>query len=372
MAATVIQSDTLRRLLSAIPEYLDRAPHEASGILIQYEGLSRITISNTVLRAVALTGVGATFSVPLAAHTLDSLAAEIGRHAGFSGRVITAAGATPAIRLCDADQDPLVDNRFVYSTSILWGLVRPIEWALIDAQAAVRRDHEQMTIPTAVDQWLDLWGRLYGRVTRRIGETDTAYSTRIIREFKRWRVNARAIEIIIEEDLGARATITHLHDLAWVIARTKWGRFPGPQKYLRTTFEVLVDGLTDGLASLVNRNRAAGTMPFLRMRDIGGDLDLDAPDVIGRAHTRDRGEVSQNGVWRIGVDPLGLYPIGIPRDIEGREAWLFGLGVEQITGTGSGTPFLLGASDLGGTDVLGEPAQGFALVEDEPLNLVML
>lgn len=358
-------SDTLRRLLSGTPEYfdLDRAPRELPGLLIQYQGETRITVTVRELRATPMTGIGAAFTAALTGHTLDTLAAEIARHAGFSAQVLAEDRSVSALCLLDTDaQDPLVDNRFYYATSLLWHILRPIEWALSDAQDHVRGLHQEMTIRSASDQWLDLWGALYGRIVRRIGEADRAYGDRIIREFKRWRLNARAIEMIIEADLGVPATVTHLHDQAWVIARTAFGRFPGPQKYLRATFEVLVDGLLDGLATLVHRNRAAGTMPFLRMRDIGGDLD--APSAEGVAHTLDRSEIVNHGVWRIAVDPLGRYPTALPRDLEVTERWVHGAG-EQVTGTGAGTSFILGSSLLGSGSILGEPLQGFVLTEDE-------
>ena len=86
-------------------------------------------------------------------------------------------------------------------TSLLWVLMTGYAAETMAAREQVRQALRQMVITQAENDWLDVWGLLYG-VQRGPGEADANYATRIPREAFRMRNNARAIEKAVFEATG--------------------------------------------------------------------------------------------------------------------------------------------------------------------------
>lgn len=278
------------RLLNGLPGYLDKGAGPEGGISLQYDGICRVTIRHHTLTTKVIGGSGAALSLDLTDFTLATLVAELNTHTGYTAAIEAVDDARGAASLLEAtDRITGDDNRFLVFTSLLWGITQPVAWALEDALENIRAGVGEMSLKTADGPWVDLWGeQYYGAVFRNPSESDRHYAARIIREVTRWRLNARALERIIEEDLGLTATITNLHEQAWVVAETgDWIAHGKPQfaylcfgflagrKYSRTTFEVMVDGTSADLARIIDRSRAAGTLPFYRINQVVGSLTDD-------------------------------------------------------------------------------------------------
>jgi hypothetical protein len=339
------------RILNGLPGYLDKNPAERGGISLQYDGTCRVTIRHHTMTTKVIGGSGSAFSLDLTDYTLDDLVTHLNTLTGYSASLEADNGARGAASLMEAtDRITGDDNRFMEFTSILWGITQPVAWALEDALENIRRGVAEMSLKTADGPWVDLWGeQYYGAVYRNPSEQDRPYAARIIREVTRWRLNGKAMEQIILEELALDATITNLHDQAWVVAETgDWVGHGKPQyahlcfgylawrKYSRTTFEVLVDGTSANLTAIIERNRAAGTLPFYRMGSVVGSLtDLEvwgAPTTVtGMAGLEDV-EISaaiESALIRFTEDIL-LSPIAtsfvLGLDIMGQRA-LGGLGI---------------------------------------------
>lgn len=92
-------------------------------------------------------------------------------------------------------------------TSLLWVLLTGYARELLDLREAVRQGLLQLNLNTASDEWVDLYGALFGVGERRAGELDAAYAARIKAEALRLRVNRYGIEQAITDATGYRVAI---------------------------------------------------------------------------------------------------------------------------------------------------------------------
>lgn len=99
------------------------------------------------------------------------------------------------------DQGQSNGDRLSRFRNLLWSLYSGYAREVRDAGEQVGQVLRQMVIPQAEDEWLDLWGALYG-VARLDGEADPDYAPRIPEEAFRIRVNALAIEKAIKDATG--------------------------------------------------------------------------------------------------------------------------------------------------------------------------
>lgn len=359
------------RLLAGLPEYFEKDPQVAAGLSIEYAGVCKVTIKHHTLTTKVTSGVGGNLSINLASYSLAEVVDLLNAQAGYTAALVTSDGERSASALLEVlDRNPGDDNRFNVFTSLLWAMTQPVAWALEDALDNLRAGIGQMSLKTAEGQWVDLWGEeLYGGIKRLAGEADGPYANRILREVTRWRLNARALEAIVKEDLGIDARVTNLHDQAWVIGETPWGKFAG-RKYSRTTFEVLIDGVSADLAATIDRSRAAGTLPFYRMVEAVGDsTESESAD----AHTtvKTTAVLGRNNVLTFGEDKIGgPTKIGRYNDnvvIEGVTV----RASEPVLHSSGATDFRLGQQSLG-TDYLGAAAGGTEIIAMSESALIIL
>lgn len=347
------------RLLKSLPSYLDRSGNPASGISLVYAGTAaRVTIERRALKTTISGGIGVGLTISLVGKTLTALVTELNGYAGYTA-VAFGDGSAPAMSLIEVSgQDLTTSPRLDRFTSLLWSMLLPISWALLDTADNINTALLQMTIKTAEEKWLDLWGDYYGDIRRHLGsgpivvvfndqetadhwavsfgvsiswlsttetgipgwvignkwlgmfhgtfllvdteiagavplpsniritiendaisysdstgpiDDDPAYRERIIREVLRWRLNNKAIEVIIKEETGLDTTVINLHPFAkvWNVKGQGHGAKYAGYKYSPTTFEIRVTvppfetaRVQKQITLLIERNRAAGTMPF--------------------------------------------------------------------------------------------------------------
>jgi hypothetical protein len=278
--------------------------------------------------------------------------------------------ALSSAMLMDVDrQDLSQNNRLGRFSSSLWSLVSPVAWALEDAMTNARAGMAQTSLKTAEGAWVDLWGvDYYGGLRRQPGELDRAYAARIVKEVTRWRLNNKALEAIVLEDGAAAVTVVNLHDQAWVMGE-KYGKFAW-RKYSRTTFEVLVDAATASLAALIDRSRAAGTLPFFRYTHTSGSK-ISAGKYESHRDIKTRPNIGGDSAWTMGGggDAIGS-PWMIPDHVEISESFTTTL-PEFVSGA-SGPSFILGTANLGSSAVLGAGGGGvgaFVITETNSVTI---
>ena len=150
------------------------------------------------------------FAADLTEHTLASLTEFLSAQAQITviyGASKEAMGAS-ATTLLDGEGAQASSNGdvFLAYSSILWAWLHSVALELKAAKEAIGAMVDQMSIPSADDEWLDEWGGYFG-VARNTGESDTAYSNRIVVEVMRPRGNNKAIEQALLDRFGQAAAV---------------------------------------------------------------------------------------------------------------------------------------------------------------------
>lgn len=334
----------LGRLLQALPLYFDRDPANTVALSVVPDASTAwMTVLNRTLAIRVTGGTAQNVSLALGSYTLQTLATAL-TAAGHVTTVVAEDPSRSALCLTEVETPwDLVANSQVFAfTSLLWVILTPLAWALEDLVTQIRAGLAQMSLKTALGAWVDLWGtEYYGGVYRLFGEADRDYAERIIEEVLRWRLNARAIEQIVFDELGVTARFTNLHDRAWVVGKTAFGFLVG-RKYARTTFEVALDGVFSDLSRLVERNRAAGTLAFLRFTPRSEIQLHERLTVIGE------------------IAPRSPMPVAVASGMAGS----YLLPLQSGVLSPSGALFTLGGTSvLGGPDFLGGGTAGMGIAD---------
>lgn len=381
------------RLLRELPTSFDTDPHAEPGLSLAYDGVATVTVFRRRLTTRVQGGTGTSIAIDLTGKSLTQLVTELNSYAGYTAVVTADDGTRPAIGLIEVMDKPLpgvsastggagelpageapagesgdvtvafsvtADSRLDQFTSLLWNIVVPISWILHDGIDLQEHAAQQSrSLWSAEGVWLEYWGSLYGGTVRKSGETDAPFAVRIMREVLRPRLNNVALEQILEDELGIHALVTNLFPEAWIVGGTL-GRIAG-RKYSRTTFEVTVSDLIDGVKELVTRSRAAGTLPFYRYQILQGDVEESDFSIVAHVNVLD--DVSDKYAWVLGRDTCGELPI-------------FGIGgtvLEHVDFApvteayfrigGSGDPLILGIEALGAS-VLGDVSMSGVILSD--------
>jgi len=314
----------LERLISHVPDYLDKDPAVLPGLTLLYAGgTGSVTIARRTLTTVVSNGQSLT--IPLIGHTLQSLAAQIQAVNGYTALVTPGTETSPALLLCEVEAVNLVAGaRLLWYSAFLWRLLAPIAWAIEDSLANLAAGVQQMALPSAGGAWVDFWATYYSNLLRRLNESDRAFALRIIHEVLRVRLNARALEQIIVDELGLPVTIRNLADDAWIISDTAFGFLAG-RKYSPTTFLVTVESTGTPailnfdalLAYLVNHNRAAGTLPYFLRRNFGGVVNTSTESAWTDQPVVTRALISNPLVWIMSETKLGETFLSLPANTVG-------------------------------------------------------
>lgn len=316
---------TLARLVSHLPLYFDRDPAFVTALTVFYNGNGgTVSITNRTLSLRVIGGMGASLSVPLIGKTVSEVAGIINGAVGYQAIMGEGQGGLSADSLYEVQGELENGAKISAFSSLLWRVLAPLAWVLEEGQANILAGQAQMTIPTAGGTWLDWWGDLYGGVFRLSSETDQSFSERIMREIRRVRLTIPALVTIIEEELGVRAEIRNLHEDAWIVAETNFGFLAG-RRHARTTFEVRIDRTQASLSTwfdarlryLVDRNRAAGTLPFYVSLNRGGNLGESGATSIFRSAglVRSAVRISSPLTWIINEGQLGNEWLSLPANV---------------------------------------------------------
>ena len=360
------------RLFKELPSSFDRDPRAIPGFALNYDGQAWVTISQRELRVFTTGGTGGDFVLTLDNKSLAQVVAELNAQPGCTASLLVAESTLSALSLVEVERQSLaVDAQFACFTSLLWRVLMPLVWALHDGVVFQERAALQSaSIWSAEVAWLQYWGELYGQAQRKLAETDAVFAARIIHEVIRPKLNGLALEQIIEEDLGVQARIRHLYLEAWEVGTTRKGRIAG-RKYSRTTFEVLVSDLVEGVRVVVDRTRAAGTLPYYRFQLSQGAVEegestvtpfLVAPQTLLSRHA-----------WVVGRDTCGELPIG------GKPLSLFELigfaprmeSYLDVSAGLAGDPLVLGTGALG-THTLGDVTNAGVLVSEGAVQFILV
>lgn len=353
-----------------VPAYFDRSPDAAPGFTISYDGTGAlVSIAQRQLSITVSGGTGDALLLDLREHTLETLVTAINAHPGYTASVVGATGAIPAIALVPLQREDLFfEPRLSYFRSTVWCLLMALVYALEDALEQIEIGARQLYLDTAEAAWVDNWGAYYARIERREGEADRSYARRIIRDVTRWKLNGRALEEILLDDLGVHARIINLHEQAWLVGGRLTGRLAG-RKYSRTTFEVIVADLVAGIADVVNRARAAGTLPYYQFA-----VGMGLPDTTYGALSVQLRAV-ENGAarygWIIGRDRCGELPL-FGKHLSLSELFFRPLMDNYLhVQLSMGSPLVLGVGALG-TGVLGNVDMFGILFSDGGMTVTVL
>lgn len=334
--AVLPDSSLLDLMLRLLPDSLNKDPDASAGFALAYDGSNgSVSIAQKQFSTTVTAGTGEALVMGLQGLTLSDLVDFINDQPGYAAALI-GNGALPALRLMPVQkQSFFLSPQVRLTNSLLWRILMPITWEFEKQLTFQEQAGQQFVIRSSAGKWLDLWGELYGNIFRLFNEEDQGYAARILREVSRWRLNEFALAELIEDQFGIPAHVRNLHDQAWVWNKTKYGKYAG-RKYSRGTFEV--DPLIEpdsSIKTLIERNKAAGTLAYYITRIVSGYRRLIR---AGAATER--------------IQSILLFGRTAPENrISGviTEHW------SNIPETmfGVGGAFTLGTSLLGGADVLG-------------------
>lgn len=357
------------RLLKELPRSFDRDARPTPGLSIAYDGTAWVSIDERVLTLQVQGGTGSDATIPLTGKSLTQVVTTINALAGFMAVVTASDDTLPAISLIEIPRREVSESQLFCFTSLLWCVLVPMAWVLSEGVVLQQRAAQQSaSIWSAESLWLDYWGELYGNAKRKSGEVDATFATRIIREVLRPKLNGLAIEAIIEEDLGIAARIRNLYLEAWEVGTTRLGRLAG-WKYSRTTFEVILSDLVDGVRDVVEKARAAGTYPFYRYQVGQGTADIEDVSISNTITTPD--SLDGRYAWIVGRDRCRELPLG------GKHLSLFEIATLapfleaylDVSAGEAGDPLVLGTGMLG-VNTLGDVTNaGILLSEGDSLFL---
>lgn len=148
--------------------------------------------------------------------TLAAVAAEVDATGGFAAQLLDASFAPRLARaVLERAQELLADNPDLsYPQALLWAEMQTYAWALDEQADRVALVEDQMYPTRAGAEWLDHWGKNWFGIPRETAETDGEYGPRFLWETMRPRCNNRALEIILENALGVKATVSDAYVFA--------------------------------------------------------------------------------------------------------------------------------------------------------------
>lgn len=196
-------------------------------------------------------------------------------------------------------------------TSLLWVLLSGYAVEMRDAELQVVEALQQMFIPTADADWLDLWATLYG-VLRKPGESDEDVRDRIPKEAFRVRVNGLAIEDAIkditDEDIELREPWREIFRLDESKLSGNHHFADGYYSYFLVQPVARRGGVNwPGVLDVIHRNRAAGIEVYAPVTDFGPRYVVGEPPL---EYIVDAATGSSRAIF---VPATGEAPLGLMR-----------------------------------------------------------
>jgi hypothetical protein len=196
-----IISKLTKKLLLHLHRVFDKDTYQQLAFRLQYDGGMTWVIANGFLNTTVTGGSGTNQSIPLPNFTVAGLIALLGALPGYSipYQDTSAYVQLNALVLIDSNNDINTSNGdHIYGyTNLLWAYLEATGSELGTAQTEISEMLEQMTIPTANNEWIDEHGSYYD-VPRNQAELDSAYGPRIISQVLLPRGNNVAIAMAIQ------------------------------------------------------------------------------------------------------------------------------------------------------------------------------
>ena len=255
--------DLIDALASDLPRTFARAPDAVPALTLRYHAglVWEITADNHL----HLTLGDRASTHDLLAHTLASLAdALAGQGCSISDVHPDLAARTAAtLQAGSGSAAPGAPATLAAFTNVLWAFLRPLAYELERAKTSSEAFQEQLDLPSARLHWADFWGRYFG-VARRDGESDPAYTQRIIAEVFRARNTPIAIEQGVFASLGVTIELLEPWTRMFVVSGSRLsGRhaLPGSYYQYHVLHPVSSDPVhwPDALAE-IDRLRPAGSL----------------------------------------------------------------------------------------------------------------
>lgn len=201
-----------QKLLRLLNSVFDKDARAFTAFRIRHEsGRLRWRIEDHVLTG-SVDGADL-FVVDLAGYTIRTLLEYLATLPGITvvSRASSEQLGLSAGALMDQSGDEATSNgdQVHAFTSVLWAYLNAMAVELREARRQIDEALLQMSAKTAEAEWLDEWGGYFG-FPRKNGETDAAYSKRIIEEVLRPRGNNKAIEIGLRDVFGQDCEVIDL------------------------------------------------------------------------------------------------------------------------------------------------------------------
>ena len=200
------------KLLSWIHRAIKKDPVRFIALRLRYStGAMTWKVQDCVLTTAVTGGPGQSLTIDLSQYTLSQLVSLLASKPGYSVSYADTSELSQlsARVLLDGEGDIATSNGdAIYGyTNLLHAFMEPMAAELSEAERQAKQAIRQMSTKTAEKEWLDELGGYYG-VPRLSGETDSAYSPRIVAEVLRPRGNNVAIEAAIKTFTGQSAKVT--------------------------------------------------------------------------------------------------------------------------------------------------------------------
>jgi hypothetical protein len=238
-------------------------------------------------------------------------------------------------------------NNVMAATSMLWTILRPLAYLLEQTKQDMTTAVQQLGFVTAQGDFLDYWGTIFN-ISRYPDEPDYEYSTRLLWETVRPRLNNKAIENIIQFGVGYQTKVvdlspkmmlsdgftnpTHI-DITKIdedplqvsdstLGNTSAGsaddtaRYSLGNPYTLGAFGVYVDVpistpyypySTSQISDIVERHRAAGTTPFYAVTQVANEILSLISSVIVQLDQSITQELAEDRAMFFGHDDQSFY-----------------------------------------------------------------
>jgi hypothetical protein len=315
-------ANIFQSLLSHLNSVFSKDPKSLTAFKLQPPTQAKMVIAGRSMRIVAVNTTIPLFELSFS-HPYDSAKSITIRDLydalrltqGFNvSDLSTALAPLGAIALEDGEYDlqPEFFNNVRAFTSPLWAMFRPVSFALETARNDIDKAIKQLGFVSAEGPFLDYWGNIFG-VPRYQDEPDYEYSTRLLWETIKPRLNNRAIEELLRRGIGYETQVVDLSEKILLgdgypnpvdksetlfgtdplmvgdghIDNTSAGfpddegRYGLGERYTYGSFGVYVDApinhayyryTTEQMQDIVERHRAAGTTPFFIITQVAREL----------------------------------------------------------------------------------------------------
>lgn len=254
-------------LLDTLPGFFDRDPQADLALRVRHPAGLRWQIDRVDTLILSPAGWPET-TIDLRAYTLAELVTHLralGFEIPYSNPDLTARQAsilTPG----SGDQNSSNGDHLYGFRSILWAHLKALDLALADADHAMTALLRQLILPQARESWADYWGYHFG-MPRLPGETDPAYTQRIIDEFYRARSNPVAMVKNVQRYTGAEIELFEPWTRMWTLSQSALSggddHFPSGDFYAYHWLQPIshndhVDW--PAILAVLNADRPAGTL----------------------------------------------------------------------------------------------------------------